>query len=373
MDSIKVTALGLLLLGLLGCERQNVASPPAQLPASAPAVVKDPQLAPAIPEPVEEATPDLPNDSAAEARIRALLPGKQALSKRLWAEAMAAGAHSHVGTMFNEWDVNKHRCFILGNLLGKKDVVRSLDVSYDTDTSGINEDNAHDFQVTTISLDNFVINAESILKRSRDERILEWNLDCVGQMDIPRSAYIAQGEQSTFYVVKNDGRVLQVLGNIEEGFAQKVIDAIEANPEIRSVGLGSGGGYVYEALRAGAYIRSRGLETVLWNNCYSACPIVFMGGVQRSNWSPYPTLGFHQVYTSDGKAAPFDSQVYKDIYQYLVLMDIEPRYVIEKMWSAPPSDMAVIEGGDEAPCRANVYTWVQRGCTGPSYRPNRDR
>lgn len=367
MIYFKWTVTGLLLCGLLGCERQEVVSPPAQKPTAAPAAVEAPVVQPSLPEP-EEAAPVVPDDSKAEARIRALLPGKEALSKKLWADAMAAGAHPHVGTMFNEWDVNKHSCFILGNLLDKTNTVKALEVVYDTDTSGINEDNAHDFQVMTVSLDNFVGNAERILKLSRDERILEWNLDCVGQMDIPKSAYITQKGQSTFYTVKNDGRVLQVMGDIEEGFAQKIIDAIEANPKVQSVGLGSGGGYVYEALRAGAYIRSKGLETVLWNNCYSACPLVFMGGIQRNNWSPYPTLGFHQVYTPDGKPAPLDSQVYKDVYRYLIVMDIEPRYVIQKMWSAAPSEMALVEPGDEAPCKANVFTWVQRGCTGPSYR-----
>lgn len=373
MSYFKWAVASLLLWGLAGCERQEVISRPADLPAAAPVVVEKIEEAPAIPETVEEATPIAPDDSKAESRVRALIPGKEALSKKLWDAAMEAGADAHVGTMYNEWDVNKHSCYILGILLKRESMVRDLLVSYDTDTANINVENAHDYQVMTISLDNFVANANRLLKLSRDERILEWNLDCVGQLDIPKSAFIAQEGKSTFYVVKNDGRVLQVLGDIEQGFAQKVIDAIEANPKVKSVGLGSGGGYVYEALRAGAYIRSKGLETVLWNNCYSACPLVFMGGVQRENWSPYPVLGFHQVYDQTGKASPRDDQVYKDIYQYLVRMDIEPRYVIQKMWSAPPSEMALIEPGDEEPCKANVFTWVQRGCFGPSYKPYEER
>lgn len=372
MSYFRQAGIGLLVLGLLGCEKTEVVSPPAQKPVATPAAVEAPVVPPAIPQPVEETTPVVPDDSKAEARIRAQIPDKEALSKKLWDAAMAAGADSHVGTMYNEWDVNKHSCYILGVLLDRESVVRDLLASYETDTSMINVENAHDYQVMTISLDNFVANANRLLKLTRDERILEWNLDCVGQLDIPKSAFITQEGKSTFYVVKNEGRVLQVLGDIEQGFAQKVIDAIEANPKVQSVGLGSGGGYVYEALRAGAYIRSKGLETVLWNNCYSACPLVFMGGVQRENWSPYPTLGFHQVYAPDGEPAALDSQVYKDVYRYLVAMDIEPRYVIQKMWSAAPSDMAIVEPGDEAPCKANVFTWVQRGCTGPSYRPNRE-
>ncbi len=51
--------------------------------------------------------------------------------------------------------------------------------------------------------------------------------------------------------------------------------------------LGSGGGYIDEAMKAGAYIRRKGLDTTLYNNCDSACPLVVMAGVERLNWSPY--------------------------------------------------------------------------------------
>ena len=66
---------------------------------------------------------------------------------------------------------------------------------------------------------------------------------------------------------------------------------------------GSGGGYIDEAMKAGAYIRRKELGTTLYINCDSACPLVFMAGVERLNWSPYPKLGFHQIYTPDGQAA----------------------------------------------------------------------
>lgn len=357
-----------LLLGLLGCSQQPASEPATHKPPSAAPVVAAPDVQPVVQDPPDAVVPNVFEASKAETNIRAMLPGKEALSKKFWQGAMDAGAYAQVGTAFNEIHVNEHSCYILGILLNRESEVRNLEISYESDVTDINEENAHDFQVMSVSIDNFVGNAERVLNLTRDERVLEWNLDCVGQLGIPKSAFLVQDRKSTFYVVKNDGHVLQVMGDIEQGFAQNVINAIEANPKVESVALGSGGGYVYEALKAGAYIRSKGLETVLWNGCYSACPLVFMGGVQRENWSPYPVLGFHQIYSQTGEAVPLDDQVYKDIYKYLVAMDIEPRYVIQKMWSAPPNDMALVEGGDEAPCTANVFTWVQRGCTGPGYR-----
>ena len=121
-------------------------------------------------------------------------------------------------------------------------------------------------------------------------------------------------------------------------------------------------------MEAGTYIRAKGLETTLFNNCYSACPLVFMAGIQRTNWSPYSELGFHQIYTPDGNPVPFDSPVYRHIFTYLVGMGIEPRYVLQKMWSAPPQGMTNVDGYSDELCEANITTWVQRGCTSKDYR-----
>ena len=368
MRVIGIAGASLVLLGLVGCNQESTSKPEALKPPVAVPVVKAPEAPPIVPKPPVPLVPAVPDDRKAEARIRAMIPGKEALSKKLWDAAMAAGGHSHVGTMFNEIDVNQHSCFILGNLLNRRSQVEHLIISYDVDLASINEDNAHEHQVMTVSLDNFVGVANGLLNLSRDERVLQWNLDCVGKLDIPRTAFVEQKGTSTFYQVKNDGKVLQILGDIEAGFAQKMIDAIEANPGVETVALGSGGGYIYEAFKAGLYIRRNGLGTVLWNGCYSACPLVFMGGDQRDNWSPYPVLGFHQISDQEGSPVPLDSKVYKDVVSYLISMDIEPRYVIQKMWSASPQQMTEIDGRDEELCKANIITWAQRGCTSRSYK-----
>ncbi|WP_303749370.1 COG3904 family protein [Stenotrophomonas pigmentata] len=369
MSYFKWAVAGVLLWGLLGCERQEVVSPPVEKPAAVPAAVDVPEVPPIVPEAPASEGPKVPDSSAAEGLLRARLPKLKALSEENRKVALTVDDETWIGTIYNEIDSREHACFILGGLLDKVKEAEPARIQFKPDHALLTTENANDLRIMSNSIDNFVAHAEAILERSRDERILQWNLDCVGQLGISKGAFIAQDGQSTFYIVKNEGHVLQVLGDIEPGYAKQVIDAINANPSVKVVALGSGGGLVYEAMKAGAFIRSRGLETVLWNGCYSACPLVFMAGVRRENWSPYPVLGFHQVYTDNGVAAPLDSQVYKDIYQYLVVMDVEPRYVIQKMWSAPPNDMAIVEPGDESPCNASVFTWVQRGCTSPKWTP----
>lgn len=372
MRFIGIAGVGLVLLGLVGCNQRSVSSPEAQTPPVPPPAVAVPDVPPIVPEPPAAVVPVVPDDSAAEARLRARLPKLKAMSEENRRVALTVDDETWIGTIYNEIGANEHACFILGELLDRRKEARPTKIEFNPDYSVLTPDNANELRIMSNSIDNFVGAAEYILEKSRDERILEWNLDCVGQLGIAKSAFIEQKGKSTFYVVKNEGHVLQVLGDIEEGYAQKIIDAIKANPSVKTVALGSGGGYVYEAMQAGNFIRAKGLETVLWNGCYSACPLVFMGGVHRENWSPYPVLGFHQVYSDKGVAAPKDDQVYKDIFQYLVSKDIDPKYVIFKMWSAPPSDMALVEAGDEEPCKANVFTWVQRGCTSPSWKPRPD-
>ena len=303
---------------------------------------------------------------AVVARLRKLAGEREALGTKVFQAGVAIDGFTHAGTAFNEIHIPEHTCFVLGQLLGKSGIVKSVEITYEPDYETQTTENASDLRIMSNSLHNFASVAERVLKMPHDERVVIWNLDCAGQLGLPKD-YVKQEGTSSFYVVIGDGKTLKVLGDIEEGYAQKIVDAIDANPSIEEVALGSGGGLVKEAMSAGEFIRQRGLETTLYNNCYSACPLVFMAGVQRSNWSPYSDLGFHQIYTADGPV-PFDSPAYRHIHTYLVRMGIEPRYVLQKMWSAPPQDMANVDGYSEELCNANITTWIQRGCTSRDFQ-----
>lgn len=358
--------IGLALVAMLaGC---NAPTPPS-LPVAAP------QPPPVLPEPVPEPEPipeeepspvaDEPkahvDDPAVVARLRKLVEERTSLGSKVFDAGGAIDGHTHAGTAFNEIHIPEHKCYALGQLLGKANLVRSLAIDYEPDYDTQTTENASDLRIMSNSLHNFASVATHILGMPHDERVVTWNLDCVGQLGLPR-AFIQQEGQSSFYVVTKGDNTLKILGDIEEGFAQKIKNAIEANPNVEWITLGSGGGYVNEAMEAGSYIRTKGLKTSLFNNCYSACPLVLMAGVERHNMSPYPKLGFHQIYTSDGQPIPFDSEPYRQVFGYLMRMGIEPRYVLQKMWSAPPTGMTNVEGDDTALCDANITTWIQRGC-----------
>lgn len=215
-------------------------------------------------------------------------------------ERRRRGEWVHMGTALNELHVNEHSCSILGRMLGKVRYIKHLEVDYsDEALAGFNDNQPgvsdDDLAVAMISLDNWISNAQRLVNASPDERIREWNLDCVGQFDIPASASLRESNVETFFTLNNDGEVLRVFGDVEEGFAARLDAALNRHPTVKVVALGSAGGSVYEAIRAGQNIRSRRLSTVLWNECLSACTLVFLGGVERQIWSPYPRLGFHRV------------------------------------------------------------------------------
>ena len=367
--------IGLALLAMLaGCNAPTpppVAAPtpvpvlPAPLPEPKPAPVEEPA-------PVPETPKAHVDDPAVVARLRKLIDERSSLGSKVFDAGVAIDGYTSAGTAFNEIHLPEHNCWVLGQLLGKADTVKSVEITYEPDYETQTTENASDLRIMSNSLHNFSSAANHVLRMSHDERVVTWNLDCAGQLGLPKD-HIKQEGTSSFYVVIGDGKALKVLGDIEDGYAQKIIDAIEANPGIEQVALGSGGGLVKEAMRAGEFIRQRGLETTLYNNCYSACPLVFMAGVQRTNWSPYSELGFHQIYTPDGNSVPFDSPVYRQIFTYLVRMGIEPRYVLQKMWSAPPQGMTNVDGYSDELCEANITTWVQRGCTSKDYRDYSNR
>lgn len=366
--------IGLALVAMLvGCNAPTPPSPPVVAPQPAPVLPEPIPEAETKPVPVEEPAPvaEEPkghvDDPAVVTRLRKLIDERSALGSQVFDAGVAIDGHTHAGTAFNEIHIPEHKCYVLGQLLGKADLVRPLAIDYEPDYDTQTMENASDLRIMSNSLHNFASVAKHILGMPYDERMVTWNLDCAGQLGLPR-AFIKQEGQSSFYVVTNNGKALKVLGDIEEGFAKKIRDAIEANSTVEVVALGSGGGYVNEAMEAGTYIRAKGLETTLFNNCYSACPLVFMAGIQRTNWSPYSELGFHQIYTPDGNPVPFDSPVYRHIFTYLVGMGIEPRYVLQKMWSAPPQGMTNVDGYSDELCEANITTWVQRGCTSKDYR-----
>jgi hypothetical protein len=251
---------------------------------------------------------------------------------------------------------NTHRCAILGRMLGLPEAIQHIE-TFDYPPLDASSD-AFDLLVFSLTLENWVAAARASLEMNRDERVNVWNLDCVGEVGIAANLFIESGQPNATFEVK--GRTLVVYGDIDAGFFERLKNLLEANPNIEEVALGSGGGSVRDAVLAGYEIRRLGLSTTLYGNCFSACPLIFMGGVERVLWAGSHRLGFHQIYIGDGNAISADDPAYDITRQYLTEMGVNAQVVISWMHSARPSEM--FEPAVSDLCAPRVSTFVQRIC-----------
>ncbi|WP_171172962.1 hypothetical protein [Ruegeria sp. HKCCD8929] len=267
-------------------------------------------------------------------------------------------AHSrgttYAGTLYNSYHIRRHECAILGRMLGKIDEIRHLEEMELPDLA--KEPDPHLALITSISLSNWAAVARSILASTEEERSYFWNINCSGAEGISRSAAVGGRPPPTF---EFDGTHLVVRGPVEHGYADALIAALVANPEVTDIALGSGGGNVGEAVRAGRAIRERGLRTQLIDNCYSACPLVFLGGAERYLWAGSDRLGFHQISASD-VALPAGHEGYKLVSKYASEMGADGQWVVEAMLAAQPNEMYYVPTEDL--CDVGVATFVQYVC-----------
>jgi hypothetical protein len=105
-----------------------------------------------------------------------------------------------------------------------------------------------------------------------------------------------------------------------------------------------GGDDVFEAMKAGKFIRERGLYTTAVGNCESACGLVYVGGTSREVGSElfgetvFGRLGFHRLIV-EGIPLPERSSLYQDIHNYYDSMGIDAEMVINFMTANPGSQM----------------------------------
>ncbi|WP_170207061.1 hypothetical protein [Roseinatronobacter monicus] len=217
---------------------------------------------------------------------------------------------------------------------------------------------AFDLLVFSLTLDNWVAAARASVEMNSNERVNVWNLECVGEQGISVNLFLESSQSNATFEIK--GRTLVVYGDIDAGFFEKFKSRLDAAPTIEEIGLGSAGGSVRDALLAGYEIRRRGLTTTLHGNCFSACPLVFMGGKERILWASPHRLGFHQIYAGDGIPLSADDPIYDLTSKYMVEMGVDPQVVIPWMLSAGPSDM--FKPDVRELCSPGVSTFVQRIC-----------
>jgi hypothetical protein len=276
------------------------------------------------------------------------------------AETVGAGIDTsevgHLGTAFNEMGVNEFMCASLAFLFEKDAIFKRL---------GTIEETPHETYLETplaVKADsllhtNWALAADNILSMSQRDRIETWNLDCVRQYDITQEEAMPRIAPTAEFEVHEDQ--LHVLGDIDPGFYERFVTILAKHPEVKYVALGSGGGSVRDAILAGLLIRKKRLDTTLVSDCYSACPLLYLGGANRTIWSPYRRLGFHQA-SHNGKAVPTDDNVYELIRKYATSMGADGSFLLAQMHSSTPENMTYPEVEDL--CKSAITTWVQRAC-----------
>lgn len=270
--------------------------------------------------------------------------------------ALKLGA-GHPGSALHGIGHDRHICAIVGRMLGLIDEIRKAETFADPPLSP--DADPVVLMQHSLFLDAWVAAAERAVSMSVNQKKSLWNLECVGRHGIPIAAFLSDPDLSADFSVRDN--TLLVYGDIDSGFHDRFISALDESPGVITVALGSAGGSVADALMAGMEIRRRGLSTTLHGPCFSACPLVFAGGKDRIIWmGPGPHLGFHQVYTSTG-AVPLSDEVYERIALYLEAMGLDARVVIHWMASADPDEIYEPDLG--ALCKAGIATWVQRICS----------
>ncbi|MGF1623421.1 MAG: ATP-dependent Clp protease proteolytic subunit [Alphaproteobacteria bacterium] len=141
-------------------------------------------------------------------------------------------------------------------------------------------------------------------------------------------------QASMHFTLHRDGEVPYILaaGKIVPGTAQDLVAFdIAQDRQAAMVVFDSPGGAITEAMQIGAYIRSRGLDTMVVENglCASACPLAFAGGVARiaheTSW-----IGVHRAFITDqGGDTQIGlrqgQQLAAACMRHLEQMDVDPR------------------------------------------------
>jgi hypothetical protein len=297
----------------------------------------------------------VPNSMLAESSWDSAIEAVSEKGSRYYSYALSMGS-GHPGSALHGIGHDRHMCAIAGRMLGFRSEVAQAETFEDPPLTP----KADPFELMehSLFLDAWVAAARRAITMTESQKKSLWNLECVGNHGIPVSAYIDDLDlRGDFSVL--DG-TLSVYGDIDVEFYDRFRAALDANPEVDMIALGSAGGSVAEAILSGLEIRRRGLSTTLHGPCLSACPLVFMGGSERTIWmGPGPHLGFHRVYTQSG-AVPLDDEVYLRIAEYLTTMDVDPLPVLRWMARAGPDD--IFEPELEQLCPPMVATWVQRVC-----------
>ena len=215
------------------------------------------------------------------------------------------------GQVFRHADKREHYCSILADLL---QVPETVPEEYMLEDPGLLSNEPYQLRLYAQSLQNYAELAVSLKRQSDFSLRYLWNLNCWSRFEL-RKHFTDDRYQGYVVSTTPDQKTLRIVGDIRSGLFGVVARRLTVHRSIQNVELGSFGGNVYEAIKIGELIRQKRLNTVLTNNCFSACTLIFLGGVERQIPAPYYSLGFHRV-TSMGWPVSENDEIYDRIKSY---------------------------------------------------------
>lgn len=135
--------------------------------------------------------------------------------------------------------------------------------------------------------------------------------------------------------VSDDGSAIIVMGAIGPGSATRFADALEANPNVRTIALYSSGGIMAEAERIAGVVRARALATYVEISCMSACTLILVAGADRAA-APTARIGFHRpIFTGRTEGTPLGLRLARSFYERAGI----PSAFTDRVMATPNSEM----------------------------------
>lgn len=258
----------------------------------------------------------------------------------------------HLGTMFQGIGFHRHRCFVLGTMLGETDHIAQL--AEPTEPPDVTGDSAYDMLLFSASLENLALAIRVSLEDTPSQRANTWNRECVGDYNIPAIARVESPDPAA--TLTSYGHHIHVEGSFEVGFAQRFAAALQQQTDVDTILLSSAGGSLVDAVEVGRLIRDYGLRTSVSGSCLAECALVLMAGLDREIYRGHNRVGFSPP--TSPSLNPTEVEAF--VRAYLTNMNMEADQVWEWMTSAELSrdENGVYIADYDQLCSALVTTFI---------------
>ena len=253
-----------------------------------------------------------PADAKGIDTVRDKVSQYELLILRYTSDAIKLSSDREITTRYRNIDAKEQSCAVLADLLGvgPDAIAHAVHLKPEQDSKSADE-----FMLYALSLRSYVRAARAILQDDEFTWRYRWNLNCSGVYNSEK-LFLIKDDPPFSVSISEDGLTLRVIGNIKSGLFDAIAKRLAIHRRIRVVELGSLGGLTYEGLKIGRLLRQRNIVTVVANNCYSSCALIFLGGEHRIVPAPYWSLGFHRA-SSEGTALWDGDEVYEKIRVYV--------------------------------------------------------